>query len=371
MSYLQREYWTVGCSVLGAALWAVIATLAGAGKAPMGVIELLFLFAPLVVVPLGLQLAHTVSPTRLTVLDQVIVLAQPIAAACAVLSFWLPQGTLAAALVLPWLLLCLLIGLCGATDLFNRRSALAARIASIARLDLVLAGGWLLVSRYAGHPMGFREPIVLLTAIHFHYSGFATGLLAAAGLQLAERKSMARREWRTITIATALLPFVLAAGFVFSRLLRVAAACAFSLTVAALAALIFLEARWFRNWNARIFVRLSSASVGVGMTLAVLYAISDYLHRDWLIVPQMARTHGVLNAFGFVMIGLLGWLIESHPTTSEEEHENRNHRGNRLRGASFSAGTAGARTQRDPVGAWSGPARAGNPEFAAREFYER
>jgi hypothetical protein len=27
-------------------------------------------------------------------------------------------------------------------------------------------------------------------------------------------------------------------------------------------------------------------------------------------IPQMARTHGILNAMGFCMAGLLGWIVE-------------------------------------------------------------
>jgi len=47
------------------------------------------------------------------------------------------------------------------------------------------------------------------------------------------------------------------------------------------------------------------------LALAGMYAIGDYLQRDWLLIPRMASTHGVLNGLGFVMFGLLGWLVES------------------------------------------------------------
>jgi hypothetical protein len=46
------------------------------------------------------------------------------------------------------------------------------------------------------------------------------------------------------------------------------------------------------------------------MALAATYALGDYLHRDWLLIPRMASTHGLLNGLGFVMFGLLGWLVE-------------------------------------------------------------
>jgi hypothetical protein len=46
------------------------------------------------------------------------------------------------------------------------------------------------------------------------------------------------------------------------------------------------------------------------MVLSGAYAIADYLGSDVLIIPQMARTHGILNAVGFCLCGLLGWLVE-------------------------------------------------------------
>jgi hypothetical protein len=50
--------------------------------------------------------------------------------------------------------------------------------------------------------------------------------------------------------------------------------------------------------------------VFAGMVLAAVYALADFRGSDVLPIPQMARTHGVLNAVGFCMCALLGWLIE-------------------------------------------------------------
>lgn len=47
------------------------------------------------------------------------------------------------------------------------------------------------------------------------------------------------------------------------------------------------------------------------MMLSGAYAIADYLGSDALTIPQMARTHGILNAVGFCLAGLLGWLVEA------------------------------------------------------------
>src|SRR5207248_112668 len=45
---------------------------------------------------------------------------------------------------------------------------------------LPVGGGWLICSRAGVQPGGFGEPIVSLTAAHFHYAGF--GALTLAGL---------------------------------------------------------------------------------------------------------------------------------------------------------------------------------------------
>ena len=48
------------------------------------------------------------------------------------------------------------------------------------------------------------------------------------------------------------------------------------------------------------------------MWLAVLYTLGDLRGEVWVSIPQMARTHGILNAFGFSLCGLLGWTLSEH-----------------------------------------------------------
>ena len=52
--------WAQACSAIGAAVWAALALLARVGIVRLGAVELIFLFAPLAVVPLGMELARTI-----------------------------------------------------------------------------------------------------------------------------------------------------------------------------------------------------------------------------------------------------------------------------------------------------------------------
>src|ERR1700752_800042 len=88
----RTEYWAARWAVAGAAAWAGIAVLARNGIMRVGVIELIFLFAPLVIVPLGMELGSVAggrpeAARRQVNLAQIL---QPLGAALAVVAMWLP-----------------------------------------------------------------------------------------------------------------------------------------------------------------------------------------------------------------------------------------------------------------------------------------
>lgn len=311
MNAQQAERWARSSATAGAVAWVALAASAGAGRAPLGVIELLLLCAPLVIVPLGLELGRVVAPVELQQAEDAARIPQPLAGGLAVASFWFSPGWAAGALVAPWLAVCALVALAGLWSLLKSADrSLTAVAANVGRMDLALAGGWLLLSRLGIRPLSFQEPIVLLTAVHFYYTGFATAVLAGTTAAFAQRRG---RETRLLSLAVSLvvfLPFVLAAGFVFSPNLKLAAALALSACVAGLAGLQFCLSKTLGSRTARGFLRASAVAVIAGMLLAAAYQLGDSLGKGWLLIPRMASTHGLLNGLGFVLLGLLGWLVE-------------------------------------------------------------
>ena len=310
-------------SFAGALLWALLAALAGARRAPLGVIELLLLFAPLVVVPAGLELAHLLSPAGWPAVENTARIFQPVAAACVIAAFWIGPGRISGVLSVPWAAVTAMVALSGVRGLGSSKTV-AAWVSQVARIDLGIAGGWLLLSRLGARPMGIQEPIVLLTAVHFHYAGFGAALIAAAGVQFARARSgLEPRPWQIVGLATALLPFAVALGFVLWPLLKVVAATLFAITVMVLAGMLWQASAGFLRRTSRVFMRVACLFVIAGMGLAAAYAAGDYLGQLWLTVPAMASTHGWINGLGFVMPGLLGWLAEldgrSRPSADPEK----------------------------------------------------
>jgi len=354
MTSHAEQDWSAGASLLGVAAWAVIATSAGTGRVPMGVIELLFLFGPLVVVPLGLELAGLVAPSPTSGLERWARWLQPFAAAMVVLSFWRHPGRGAAVLVAGWAVICGFGAMAGVLALLRKgNKTLVEILAHIGRLDLAVGGVWLMLSRSGWHIMGFREPIILLTAVHFHYSGFGMATIAAATLKTAQR-----RGWNTcllpvVALLVTLLPFVIAIGFVMSPGLKVGAAVALSVSVGMLAVFVLSLSAELVSMTARLSLRGGVGFAVVGMALAAVYAVGDFLHQDWLVIPRMASTHGLVNGLGFVLLCLLGYIVELD--VGEGRTRNNVGRAEHLVGS--------CRSLVRGVGA--------NLSFVARDFYDR
>jgi hypothetical protein len=319
----KQNSWAQISATAGAAVWAGIAVLARMSLARIGAIELLFLFAPLVIVPLGMELGRGIGGSgRLAELARRL---QPVGAGMAVIAIWMAPGKRAGIVAMGWLLVCLLVAGEGVMGLLRTPwkdaggSARATRALSpafvratlaVAWIDLAVGGAWLVASRWGMRPMGIQEPIGLLTAVHFHFAGFATATIAAAALQFAERRGEVGRWLRVVVGLAAGMPFVVAAGFVVSPLLKMGAAILFSASVAALAIVVRACGTKAEDGTARLLLQVAAGAVFAGMVLSGSYAVANYLGSEVLTIPQMARTHGVLNAVGFCLPGLLGWLVE-------------------------------------------------------------
>jgi hypothetical protein len=328
----RQNSWAQISATAGAAVWAGLAVLARMGVARIGAIELMFLFAPLVIVPLGMELGRGMAGGgRLEALARRL---QPLGAGIAVVAICLPPGKRAGILALGWLVVCGLIAggeiveiFRGARELWGKstgespvptravaRRPRVTRVAEIAmavaRIDLAVGGAWLVASRWGMRPMGIQEPIGLLTAVHFHFAGFATATIAATTLRFAERRGEGRQWLRVVVGLVVGMPFVVAAGFVISPVLKMGAAILFSASVAGLAVAVRACGTKAKDGTARLLLQVAAGAVFAGMVLSGSYAVADYLGSDVLTIPQMARTHGVLNAVGFCLLGLLGWLVE-------------------------------------------------------------
>jgi hypothetical protein len=153
---------------------------------------------------------------------------------------------------------------------------------------------------------------VELTAVHFHFTGFAATLMAALVLISLQRE---RGTSRNIALAASLLLIagssVLAAGWGTPfHILQVAGAILVAAGVLATATVLsFRRASLVDSTSARILLRASALAPLVPMVLAVEYSAGHVFGFPTLDIHAMALIHGDLNALGFSLLGLVSWSI--------------------------------------------------------------
>lgn len=264
-----------------------------------GLIEALLALGMLVVVPLGVRL-HPDLGARWS---------PPFVAAgvLAALSLLLPQGVVAVGLALPWLVLALVATvICARPWLQERRGLLRASWIAVPGY-LAFGAAWLVFDRAGLEPAGVTPPFVILTAVHFHYAGFVAALLVS--LLRVRVLDLSPRATAVAVVAVVGAPPIVAAGFALVGVLQIAGALVLTAGLFVLAWLTLrLVVPAASDAMVRALLIVSSVAVLVPMLLAVQWAVGWNFGTPALSIPAMARTHGVLNALGFSLCGVIGWL---------------------------------------------------------------
>jgi hypothetical protein len=298
-------------AAIGAGIWIVLLFVRTGDSSETELIQKILLLGILVVVPLGVSQIPRPFTLDESLLFQASVAAQPVAAVAGTISFLLLPGKPSAILAVSWLLVTIVIALCGVERFWKRGPVLSSEICIDAgMLYLPVGAAWLVAYRLGFQPLGFGDTIVLLTAMHFHFAGFAAPVLAGlAGRVLPESNSL----WKAFAVSGACIiggtPLV-AAGITFSPAVALVGAAIISLGLTLLSVLVIgWIVKLVRPLLARMLLLVSSLASVVAMVLACLYAYSLVANTVILDIPQMAMTHGILNAFGFALCGLIGWSV--------------------------------------------------------------
>lgn len=254
----------------------------------------ILLAGPVLFVPWGLGLLTKPWPAQQLLFTRLL----PFAGLTLVAAFCLPAGGLAASLTVVWLLVVVGLGLWVARRL--RELPLAALLA-IAFLGV--AAAWAFADRLGWQPLGFDPLIVLLTAIHFHYAGFALALMTAF---------LPKSNWQ-ITLSKGLIVGVggVAVGITSTQLqgpawVEVSAVTLMVLVGWGVALLQWHEAGKVYQRTSKILLRMGSVALFGGLLLALLYGWRFVHLWPWLTIPWMYATHGVLNSVGFTLLTFAG-----------------------------------------------------------------
>ncbi|MDS0278932.1 YndJ family protein [Halomicroarcula sp. S1AR25-4] len=291
-------------AAFGALVWVAAVLVAG-----LGPVERALTLAPLVLVPLGVGMAAT-PPFGGTAgyAVRAAVWLQPVGAVLFTASLARPVGEVTAtALAAPWLLVTGLLGL-AAVARTRARGGLALPEAAVdAGLAYVSVGAVALLLYQLDLTFWFGRTIVLLTAVHFHYAGFVLPVLVGLSGRVLSPLSGAFSSLAGVILVG---PAIIAVGISFSPLVEVVAVGGFTVAVALFGGYVLARVAPARPRVQGLLLGASAIALPASMVLALGYGVATFSGTDLgLDIATMVALHGSLNAFGFALLGLVGWRL--------------------------------------------------------------
>lgn len=307
-----KPSWGRRSAIWGGLVWSLL-LLTRIGDSPeTDLMQRILLLGVLVIVPLALSLVPaSESKDRESLLYRLALLSQPVAAIGAVASFLLEPGVPAGGLAFLWSCETALIAGFGLQRLSRPAPRSAPEVSiSFGLIFISVAGVWLVVHRLGLQLLDYGDTIILLTAVHFHFAGYAAPMLAGLTGRRLSQNLGASRVFKLIPIGIVGGTALVAAGISVSPALALVGTVMISIGLLLLAILVV---GWIlpsmESIPGRVLILFSAVSCLPAMVLACAYAYSIVFQKLIIDIPQMAMTHGVANAFGFSLCGLVGWCF--------------------------------------------------------------
>ncbi len=234
-------------------------------------------------------------------------------AACAfVLALSVHPGAFAFVVSLPWLVASAVYAVGSGARLLRaaRDVRLDALTETAVAIFLAVGAGWGCIAALGWQPLGFAPIIVLLTAVHFHFAGFAFGAIV-----IRLRREMVNRWTAVVAVGWMIGVPLVALGITTRSRVEPIGAVMLAMSGGLLGLLVVERSVRHRSgWLA-----ISGVSLCLAIVLAAGYALAQQFGFGWLDIEMMERIHGIANAFGFALCGLIGWeRIDRVPLRKDE-----------------------------------------------------
>ena len=302
-------------TLLGGVVWLGVVATRLSGQSTFPTLTLILLLAVLVIAPLALALvalpSRTDSPARLY---RLAVALQPPAALLALTALIMDPGPTAMLPGVPWFLFTLIVAAHGVVRQLGFWPPVEESAINFGLIYLSVGGVWFLASRGMAPLLGFEEPIVTLTAIHFHFISLGALLFTGMVGRLLERGTMTWRLYQLAAAGMIISPLLVALGITFSVVIEALATAIISLSLTSLAVIALTNIARRTTARQSVLLITSSLSIIFTMLFATAYAFGRLTGAWEVTVPTMIQVHGWVNALGFVLPGLFAWVLETPPS---------------------------------------------------------
>ncbi|MFI5491490.1 YndJ family protein [Actinoplanes sp. NPDC051859] len=228
----------------------------------------------------------------------------PYGAVAGAVSLWLPRGDIATALATGYAVTAAVLCAYAISRPTRPRSQWPAEAAVLtALIGPAIAASALVAERSGYHLFGFELGVLSLTVAHFHFAGFAAALIAA--LQTRIRPGTAA-DAAALTVPTGTMIVFL--GYFTAEWVELAGALVLTAGMWTVGALVWTHARTsVPDRLTAVLLGGSAVVLAASMILAVSWALGEATGLPHPSLAWMAATHGVANALGFAVCGMVGW----------------------------------------------------------------
>ena len=209
----------------------------------------------------------------------------------------------------------------GGTSLWRFITALVNNKIAKQRLPwerLPVAGGWLLIAVgglwftcliVGNSPWDYDLRFTMLTALHFHFAGFALPILAGKLIHFSQKNKLPVTKVliTTCPILLVSIPSV-GIGIAYSPSIEIVASISM-LGCCILIAVYQIYCAGFIKSHGGWLLSISATALLASCIMAIIYAVGEYTGNQLLSIPLMIVSHGTLNSLGFSLLGLVGWTI--------------------------------------------------------------
>lgn len=281
-------------SIFGVITWILLAC-----RTHMSEVDLFVFTSILVLIPIGLHLTDQTSKwiKWLTIL-------YPIAAGSAVFSHW--------EMLISWgwwgfTILLALFSL--ARFMIQGGMYIEENMIHFAWMYFAIGGTWFVAHAYGYSLMGFDDLIVLLTTAHFHYIPFALLFHGLLGRELKSQGQMLPVRYKVAGVMMLVIPLFIALGITYARWMEIVGSVLFAFSLMIYAILVWKAAFAIRQAVTKILLIISSLSVIMTISFAVIYAFGRWQGITTISIPTMVMIHGAVNVFGFSVPGMMGYMM--------------------------------------------------------------
>lgn len=241
----------------------------------------------------------------------------PIAGIFAFLSFFSDIGWVQKMSSTVWALYMLGIGLYGLLRFLMRGlKPFNELLISAGLMYFVMGGMWFFLYHWKIQLMDFTSQITLLTSIHFHYSAPILCIFIGLMGRLIDKNIFTKGLYFLSGVSILLSPMGIAVGITYSRFIEWIFVITFAIAILGYVLISFFQIiPKLTHWGGKAGIFVSSLSVIMTIAFAGLYAYGRWTEVELVPIDKMVDYHGMVNAFVFVFLGLVGWsLAKPSPT---------------------------------------------------------